>query len=661
MGSAGDTGGGPSRPTNGTNSVTVESTGDSGSTAGGDSRPTVSDRVAEFREEYPDLADTRLSETDGRELRRAVTDSSSVAYNVEKKYGVGTETRYAEVERRAVLWWEAVEAFLDAHEEYRDARMRFGKGQKGRDKYESFEISLEDAWGRVYADKEYAKAKALEREIEREWGGDYTTVLLSLTASSTPNGTRLPPVDHMRAISDTWTETVYHALRNTMRSLGFDRDEWAYWVQGEPHPGDGPNACHDHRHVGIYVKGEVSAEAFHSVVDTHVEHCGPARAEAHDYETAISVNSDVDNLGSYMAAYAGVYGEELLERPIEYIAWGALHWATNSQRAHRSATANQAIEADACRQRYESRDASQSHAHGERLARNAGRGADVVCMECGSPWEVPDGATVTEARLSDPEPVETEPEPTDRETRLRGRWPSARAAVSVGETPTDRDRREAVVEYLERDSDASVAEVAGATGISPSRVETILHDHADDHGPPPAVSFERPPKWRAEAVIQGDGEEYRVKSQGGVDMVPLDLPTRDGKRLWERRSGIKFRCRMCSVATFDPLIMQRHAAGCMTEDHEHPSEVVKLEQVGGEPTEERSAPASDVAESADSHRLSQQERVDAVLSTVSGGASVADVVAAVDAPAEAVRATVETLTTDGTIYRDPDELLRPVS
>lgn len=562
-----------SRPSNGTNSVNGDSGGESGSTAVGGGRPTVGERVAEFEEEYPELAGTRLSEVDGRKLRRELTEADRVRYNVDLKHGSGTVTRHEEVERRALTWAAAVEAFLDAHEDYRHARMRFGKGAPGSPEREEFDVSLTDAWGEAYADREYAKAKAIERETAAEWG-DCTTVMLTFTASSVPGGNRLPPIDHLRGILDTWSDYVYHELRNTMRSLGFERDEWMFWVQGEPHPGDGDNACYGHVHVGVYVDGEVSEADFHSVIDKHVEKCGPARREAHDYDTAISVNGDVEHIGSYMAAYAGAYGDELLERPIEYLAWGALHWATNSQRTRRSGTANSAITADACRQRYEDPDTGQDHDHAKRLRRDGGRGPDIVCAACGSSWGVPEAETLVEARLSEPDGSETGELPggasdgeRDPEGELRSRWRDADGAVSVGERPTVRKRRERAEEYLERNPGASVPEVMGALGLPPS-ARSVVGEVVDGVDPPGTVSFERAPKWRAESVIRGQGEdaeEYPVRRAGGVDLVPLKLPMKGGSSLWDRPPGVTFRCGRCRFGTKSVKLMKRHAPDCASD------------------------------------------------------------------------------------------------
>jgi hypothetical protein len=500
--------------------------------------------VSEFVEEYGDRAFTALSESDGQKLRREVTEADRVDYEVPLKYGPGTVEQSMELERHALPWVAGVEQFLESHVSYSDARMRLGKGRPETPEREEFEVSLDDAWGEAYADQEYARAKAIEREIEREWGGDYTTAMLALTASAVPDGGRLSPVDHQRSILDTWTDYVYHALRNAMRALGFDRDEWMFWVQGEPHDGDGENACYGHIHIAVYVKGSVSETDFRPVIDSHVEHCDYAEFAAHDYtsddpaERPISINDDVDNLGSYMAEYAGSYGGDLLERPIEYIAWGAVHWATNSQRARRSQTANDAIRADACRQRYADPDADQEHDHGEEVERDDGRGDDIVCAECGRAWGVSQAQTLTEARCGDGGDgggtgrVVADGSGGERgpEWRLRGRWPSARAAAAIT-------------------------------------------------GDGEVVGWDRPPTWEPEAIIRGEGEdaEEHPVGGGGVDMVELNLPTDDGRDLWDRPEGAMFRCSRCNFGTYENYQMKHH----VTEHDGEPEEMVGHEYPGG--------------------------------------------------------------------------------
>lgn len=500
-----DHSGSPSRPSNGTNSVPSENSRETDS-AGVGGLPTIDERISEFIEEYPELAFLEVSEKDGQKIREelAVENSTSQYVAPQTPTEVGFVVEEEGEERRALTWAAVMAEFLESHENYRNAALRLERGRRREPLHESFEVPLNDSWGEQYADQEYAKARAIEREMaggSRPTGGESTgewddlvTVMLSLTASSTPaslNGERLPPIDHLREIQDAFS---YGGVRDTVRNviekeIGLGPDEWGYWSINEPHTGGGENTCFSHSHVGIYLNIDPDeydlntlGAKFEKVIDKHVEETEFAGFEGHDYtqwdcvedeKGPISVNADVGNMGSYMAAYAGNYGGELVERPVEYLAWGALHWATNSQRSRRSKTVNEAIRADLCKQEYEYPEAEQSHDHGERLTYN-GHG-EVVCEACESGWGISDGATVVEVRASEPGVAVTDGGDVSREEELRQAWPSARAAASLG----------------------ADGEVAG---------------------------FERPPEWRPTAVIKGDSE-YPVSQSGGVDMVELKIPS----------------------------------------------------------------------------------------------------------------------------------------
>ncbi|MEF8853401.1 MAG: hypothetical protein V5A28_13455, partial [Haloarculaceae archaeon] len=352
-------------------------------------------------------------------------------------------------------------------------------------------------------------------------------------------------------------------------------------------------------------------------------------------------DGEVGNLANYLADYLSVDPDtELTDRPIEFIAWAAAVWAADRNKRSRSVSAGDAIDADACRQQYRDPDTEQDHEHGERLRRDDGRGPGVVCAECGSGWGVPDAETVTEARLSDPGP-EADPVTDTPKSELRSRWPSARAAAAVGMTPTEREMREQVGGYLDRNPGATVPKVVGALNLAPSKRE-LVEDVLAGNDPPDSVSFERPPEWQADAVIRGE-DEYTVGG-GGVDLVPLKLPVVDGRLLWDRPSGARFRCSVCNFSTYNPETMKGHAARHdappeKTVRHDFVSawaspETVEEPTVGDRPGRQRT-------------ELSQHNRIKAVMSAVGGGATVDEIVASVDAPDREVRHTVEKLKRQG--------------
>ena len=594
-----------SRPSKQTNSVEA-STDDF---QADDIEEQIHERVTEFMTQYPHLADLPISEQHGRSLRRIVTEAEYEDVYVETEKEVDSNFTVSELQRReAASWADAISAFLFAHAEYRGLTARFAN-QYG----ETFEIPLMDAWGESYSKKEYAKAMALEREMsggERPTGGSSagewsnpSTAMLTLTASSTPSA-RLPPIDHLDAIHDAFSKDgVRDALRNTMEyHLNLDSDEWIYWSQAEPHgmgvaadpeKEPGANACYTHLHVGIYFDQDaldpsISLEGVGSelerVINKHIEVCEPASFEAHDYTSidsyvedsdgCISINGDIENMGSYMAAYMGGYTEDLLEKPVEYLAWGALYWSGSRRRVSRSDLANEAISADACDQRFESQHAEQDTPHAEMVKWNDGRGADVVCTCCESSWRV------DQDRIEEPPEHDGDldgdpdddgcdnPDQSYFDMPMEDLWPSADSAVRYGETLTRSQLRKQIISFLDRSSrdDWTVPELMGQLSIAPSNrsfVADVLETGARE---PDTDSFENPPpiteQWEIDAIIDRDGEEHEPSDSGGVDMVEIYLPVQnlvENTRLSiPRQRAETYRCRICGFSTMEAHVQAGH-------------------------------------------------------------------------------------------------------
>lgn len=542
----------------------------------GDDLPTPGERVQEFVREYPGRAFAPLSETDGRKIRRELTEAERVEYDVELKYGEGTVERSYETERRALPWVAAVEGLLESYEADRDASLRFGRGCPESPDREEFTVPLENSWMPSAQERAFAQLKALDRETVgfytcdesgcgyycddpdehgAEWvPGEYADPcvgLITLSASATPDGDHLPPVDHTDARRETWggRDGVRRKLRDVLsRKMGLESSDWTYWRQTEPHAGGGDNSCYGHDHLMVVfdraaADGDLPLETAEDLlrlpVERHVERCEYAGSSAHADE-AVEVKSiegdgdgEVGHLANYMADYISVDPDEgLLERPIEFIAWAAQMWAANRNKRSRAVSAGAAIDADACKQQYRDPESEQDHDHGERLRHNGGRGPEIECAECGSSWGVSQGETVIEARRGsagdDGGSASGEPSDPDPEAELRDRWPSANAAGMV------------------------------------------THDGE-------AGGFSNPPEWEAEALIRGSGEdaEEHPVGGGGVDMVPLNLPTEGGNALWDPPDGVKLRCSECGFATYAPETMQKHAAT----HGEDPAGLVKHEQV----------------------------------------------------------------------------------
>ncbi|SHH24006.1 Putative rep protein [Halobaculum gomorrense] len=591
---------GASWPSKETNSVTP-ATPDS---AGNSVLAIVHERVSEFRREYPKLADLPLSRSHGRSLRRIVTEAEWADEWVEPDtFGESAFCTTSLVKREAGTWADALAAFLTAHLDYDGMFARFSNGE------DSFELPLTDAWGKEYHAKQYARARALERQMgggERPSGGEAVaawdrpaTAMITLSASSTPNGDRLSPVDHLDAVHDSFSyDGVRDTLRNVMEyHLGLDSDQWGYWLQAEPHglgDGSGVNACYTHIHVGTYLDAAgLDAERIGSelerVIDKHLDVCEPAGKSAHDYDAidsyqeeddgCISVNMEVGNLGSYLAAYmGGSYDERLEERPIEYLAWGTLYWSTARQRTTRSQTVNQAIAADACQQRAESESASQSKEHGESVRWSEANGSDVVCRCCGSGW------AIDQSRMSKPvfdddlrAVLPDGPPNNDSPPSLDELWADARAAGRAGESLARARTRDRVTRWIDAHPSASISPVAllGRLDIHPTHIEFVADLLNGSDTGPESKGFTRPdplePEWELEAIIDADGEEH-TPGDGGVDMVTLHLPEkqiREETRLSKPlASGETWRCGKCNFATHNPRMMAGHLVAHGLEDPE---------------------------------------------------------------------------------------------
>ncbi len=486
--------------------------------------PHPAHRLAQIWAEYGDRLMTPLSETDGRKLRSEVVNETWVEYRVEEPGPTGDTFNVSEVdERRAVTWLDAIAAMLAWYERARGRQGRLARGYAGESDYDEFLIDLENSWQPSYCKREVARLKALERETvggQRPSGGEADpayenphSVILTLSGTSKPNGDRIGPADHDREIADSWTNGVYRTLHYQLEeNLGIT--DYLYHKQGEPHPGDGPNVGYGHHHVMLMVdaaplgSGDQTRRlesAFREVIDKHVDVCDLAGSGAHG-DGAISVrrvgddDEEIESWSAYAAEYIASAEEDLLERSNQYIMWAATQWATGSQKATRSMTANSAIAADSCKQRYESERSNQNVGHGERIVRSSRRGVDFECSCCGSPWQIPQHYdTLTEARRETGARVpatdgsgddledDDEPDRWDAES-VGDRWPSARAAASA------------------------------STKVDPH------------HGT--CVEFEsttRPPSWRMDAIIESSGEE-KPATGGGVDMRALRIPTRPKTR-----------------------------------------------------------------------------------------------------------------------------------
>jgi hypothetical protein len=220
-------------------------------------------------------------------------------------------------------WYSVVEEWRDWYHGYLGSHIEFenSEGDVAR-------TALENSYMPEYGERYYAKLKDLERGVAREFDG-MTTVMLTLTAShrNADGGWRCP-ADHMRDIME-----GYDAARKQLHQV-LNGANWEYARVWEPHA-DG----YGHLHLAVFVEdgGRLDLEAgdFAPVMESHVRNCGPAGSEAHEVEgedAAVSVNDNVENLGSYISEYIGIFGDETLSRPMKEQMFYAVTWATNTRR-----------------------------------------------------------------------------------------------------------------------------------------------------------------------------------------------------------------------------------------------------------------------------------------------------------------------------------------
>lgn len=273
-----------------------------------------------------------------------------------------TEKREGGYRARTVA--ETSKAFLMWLEEQEGSELIFEKdGQEVR-------ADLPTSYSKEYADRQYATLKDLERTFRRTARNPQTAMLTLTQSNENANGNYRAPGDHLRELQEAWTDADYHALRNLMRSNGYElltdnnipagpepeeigpehlpSKWWTFAVVLEPH-----QSGYLHLHVAVFMDAGPSdglaTSAFSKVMETHQRRLPGAGPDAHTTENAVSVNrldgevdlpeesggvadKPVDNLASYISAYIAGYGEPVEERSPEEIAAFTAIWSTGSQR-----------------------------------------------------------------------------------------------------------------------------------------------------------------------------------------------------------------------------------------------------------------------------------------------------------------------------------------
>jgi len=602
---------GGSRPTNSNNSVTPSQTGSSEDSER--ELPTVDECVSEFYEQYPERASMPISQRHGQTLRRDYVHERYEPYTSDEAHEMDDTVSGEElVERKPVTWSQALENTLESYDETRRTTLNLELGVPSDPEYTEFSVDVSTRWFPSYQKSYYAQMKGWLRELcggERPSGGETTSdftdpyiALITLSASSVPDGERVGPVDHVSERRSAWSDGCYDTLRNTMRRLGMD---WQYDRRSEPHTGErggSTNHCYGHDHLVLVVDGEIRPSDLRPVVDKWVEQCPWAGESAHqnspcsehtdaainpwdaaepgceDCDTVISVreSEEVEDLARYVASYAAIRPVDLFERSTEYMAWAAACDAANVRTISRSDAAKWASTADACKQRYESPQSDQEHNHGERIRPSTSRGVEYECSECGSPHGIDqDHDSLTFARTAAADGG------VDRRERLQQQWPDARAAATVGEGITRTEWRNQIEQYLERYPDASPGEILGALELPPDALD-ILDDLDAGVDPSEPVSFQTGPQWRVKSVEIGE-EEYPASAGNGIDMVETIMPV--DRLLSETKLGrsdadrTKWRCHRTNFSVWGGESMARYLVDLGVEHPAVVDEIVTAERV----------------------------------------------------------------------------------
>jgi len=338
---------------------------------GGDSDLTSAD--------LPDATGLRpLSVSEGVSLRDecvVIETENGVRVGVD---GLEKEDR-PEGDRRARSWYSAVNQWRDWMDSpiYQSGHITFENGEG-----ETVRTTVENSYMESYSSRYYARLKDLERGVKRRFD-DVTTVMLTLSASSeNAEGGRRCPADHMREIADGW-DTARKQLPHILEGYNY-----CYGRIWEPH-----QSGYGHQHVAVFVEdadGQLAADDFRPFMNSYVGDTPGAGSEAHSVDgDAVSLNDDVENMGSYISEYLGIFGEEALERPITEQMFYATAWATNTRRLDFGAAAQEIISGEQFRRETGLRPEDRGDCETESKGDSGGsQGGDSEPGEPSEQWEV---------------------------------------------------------------------------------------------------------------------------------------------------------------------------------------------------------------------------------------------------------------------------------
>ena len=207
---------------------------------------------------------------------------------------------------------------------------------------------IENSYMESYSARYYARLKDLERGVRRRFGTDNVTTAMLTTTTTNENaqGGRRCPGDAMREIAGGW-DTARKQLPHILEGY-----EYVYARVWEPH-----KSGYGHQHIAVFIEDpneEIEADDFKPFMQSYTSNTAGAGSEVHsneacelhdqgngwddavggcdDCRSPVSVNDDVENIGSYISDYLGIFGDEPLDRPITEQMFYATCWATKTRR-----------------------------------------------------------------------------------------------------------------------------------------------------------------------------------------------------------------------------------------------------------------------------------------------------------------------------------------
>jgi hypothetical protein len=225
---------------------------------------------------------------------------------------------------RAVEWDTAATMWRSWLDGYRDGALVL-EGPDG----DQHEKPAEVRFGEHRSAKEYARLHNLHEGIEQEWDNVHVAFITLTASNRNDRGGYRCPADHIAELTETHDD-VMKVLRRQID----DSRNWTYVWAMEPH-----KSGYAHRHLAVFVEGNVPRGVFEPVLDAHVEKCQAAGRAAHRPGEALEMKAldrqkedAINSVAYYLAEYIADGFQAPTEAPDHVQRFNALLWATESRR-----------------------------------------------------------------------------------------------------------------------------------------------------------------------------------------------------------------------------------------------------------------------------------------------------------------------------------------